>query len=67
LDTFCQHLVFEPNFSELTPDWQVTIEGREVIVEVAKLKDTNEVERQTRQDQESGRNQFHGPNVHITL
>lgn len=55
LDTFCESLVFEPNINGLTPDWLATVEGRKVIVEVARLKDTNDVEQQSLQDQEAGR------------
>lgn len=60
LDTFCERLIFEPKIDGLTPDWLVTIEGREVIVEVARLKDTDEVVQQTKRYEESGNIVIHG-------
>lgn len=59
LDTFCEHLQFEPSIEGLTPDWLVQIQGKQVLVEVARLKDTKEVDEQTKADQDAGRISFH--------
>jgi len=60
LDTFCESLIFEPKINGLTPDWLATIQGKQVIVEVARLKDTNEVVQQTKQYEETGKIIIHG-------
>ena len=59
LDKFCDQLDFEPNIDGLTPDWLVSIKGQKALIEVARLKDTQEVDEQTKRDQEAGRIRFH--------
>jgi hypothetical protein len=59
LDTFCDRLEYEPNIDEQTPDWLIAINGKQALVEVARLKDTLQVDQQTKEDQDAGVTRFH--------
>jgi len=59
LDEFCDNLKYSPVINGKTPDWLATVNGKRIIVEIARLKDTEEVERCTREDQEKKRIRFH--------
>jgi|GEM_PF-4026533 len=59
LDQFAENLEYEPNIDGKTPDWLASINGHNVIVEVARLKDSQEIEQQMQKDHQSGTIGFH--------
>lgn len=58
LDQFCEKLEYDCKMDGQTPDWLATINNKNVIVEVARLKDSLEVSTKMKTDEQEGMTRF---------
>lgn len=58
LDQFVETLEYDSKLNGKTPDWIATVNGQTIIVEVARLKNSADVEQTAIEDQQTGGMQF---------